>query len=650
MRAALYARVSSSRQEQERTIASQLEALEGYAASHGYELASTSRFCDDGFSGARLDRPALDALRDGARAGAFEAVVVLDPDRLARNYAYQVLIIEELQRFGVSVVFLQQPPLDDPAARLLVQIQGAVAEYERAKIAERNRRGRLFRLRQGEVSIARAPYGYRRVPRTPAEPAHLVVHEPEAAVVRQIFSWHADEEGTTLYRIAERLQDRSIPTPRGAPRWSSQAVRTILRNSVYTGAWVVNRTRQAEDPTSHRKLPRPEEEWITVPVPPLVGRETFLRSQQRHAHNAHYSRRHTKEPRWLLRGLVRCGVCHHACVTVRTPDGHGGRYWNDYYHCRCNNRTSVPRCRAPLLRARELDEFVWSEVTRTLCNPHLLQQAVAGGATVAADSALVTSQRTALERQIRAAAHERQRLLDAYQAGVVSLPELEPRLASLRLRSEQWQNEHERLERVQQDAAAAQALLDRLDNLAHRVRERLTAIDFAQRQALLREVLERVEATTSEVRLYYRIPLPPTPSTSNVSTELRLRQDSGGLLPQPEDPQLEIGPVYHRLEARIRAHVTHAAASPPRVGAAPAPDCPGRRREPESRRRISPPAACSDGGTSSPREHPEPVLVQRLRSPWGAWSGQSPRGAMNQAVRHRRKASAASRTGDGSCV
>ena len=153
MRAALYARVSSSRQEQERTIASQVEAIEAYAARQGYELLATGRFCDDGYSGARLDRPALDALRDGARAGAFQTVLVLSPDRLARHYAYQVLILEELRRHGVEVVFVEQPPLDDPAARLLVQIQGAVAEYERVQIAERNRRGRLGCVPSG-VEIA----------------------------------------------------------------------------------------------------------------------------------------------------------------------------------------------------------------------------------------------------------------------------------------------------------------------------------------------------------------------------------------------------------------------------------------------------------------------------------------------------------------
>ncbi len=421
MRVALYARVSSSRQEQERTIASQVEALERYAAERGHELPGTARFLDDGFSGARLDRPALDALRDGARGGAFEAVLVLSPDRLARNYAYQVLILEELQRFGVQVIFIQQPPLDDPGARLLVQIQGAVAEYERAKIAERNRRGRLFRLRQGEVSVTRAPYGYRRIPRTPAEPAHLIVHEPEAAIVRQIFAWHAHDEGASLYAIAQRLQAQGIPTPRGAPQWVSQAVRSILRNSAYTGSWVVNRTCVSQDPAERGKRLRPEQEWITLAVPAVIDRGTFLRSQERHAHNAHYSPRHTKAGHWLLRGLVRCGQCHHACCAKTTPSARDKSHCNHYYVC-CNHTVEAfPRCYAPSVRALELDALVWSEVTRTLSDPRLLRDALGAAPAASADSDLVAAQRAALERHLHAAGQERQRLLDAYQSGMVSV-------------------------------------------------------------------------------------------------------------------------------------------------------------------------------------------------------------------------------------
>src|SRR5947209_10112131 len=172
MRVAIYARVSTESQEARGTIGSQLEVLRQRAAAEGHELVAEYR--DEGWSGARLDRPGLDALRDAAEAGVIEAVWCLSPDRLARMYAYQVIVLDELARHGVSVLFADAPALDDdPQARLLTQVQGVIAEYERAKIAERYRRGKLWRARAGEVISWKAPYGYRRLPRSAEGPPRL---------------------------------------------------------------------------------------------------------------------------------------------------------------------------------------------------------------------------------------------------------------------------------------------------------------------------------------------------------------------------------------------------------------------------------------------------------------------------------------------
>lgn len=162
MRVALYARVSTERQEKERTIGSQLDALAARAASEGWLVEMTC--ADEGYSGARLDRPGLDRARDAAAGGLIDAVVALCPDRLARNYVHQMLVLDELGRFGVSVLFLEGGPAEGPQGRLMAQIQAAVAEFERTKIAERNRRGKLWRARQGSVVSGQVPFGYRKVP------------------------------------------------------------------------------------------------------------------------------------------------------------------------------------------------------------------------------------------------------------------------------------------------------------------------------------------------------------------------------------------------------------------------------------------------------------------------------------------------------
>src|SRR5918998_2422809 len=185
MRAAIYARVSTERQERQQTIGSQVSALRDWAAATGHALAEAHVFQDEGFSGSRLDRPALDALRDAVRDAAVDVLAVFSPDRLARKYAYQVLLMEEFRRAGCEVAFLHRPISDDPDDQLLLQIQGAVAEYERAVLAERFRRGKLQRARDGHAVAAKAPYGYRYVRRQEGVLGHLVIDEAEADLVRQ---------------------------------------------------------------------------------------------------------------------------------------------------------------------------------------------------------------------------------------------------------------------------------------------------------------------------------------------------------------------------------------------------------------------------------------------------------------------------------
>ena len=233
MRVALYARVSTERQAERGTIGSQLEQLRSHVAGAGHELVG--EYVDDGHSGARLDRPGLDALRDAAEGGLFEQVWCLSPDRLARAYAYQVLVLDELARLGVTVRFTDAPDLsaDDPQAVLLTQVQGVIAEYEKAKIAERYRRGKLFRARAGEITTWRTAYGYRRVPRSATTgPAHWEIYEPEAAVVRRIFTDRAG--GLTVREICRRLNtDRVAISERQADLGTLDAVSAAAQRGLH---------------------------------------------------------------------------------------------------------------------------------------------------------------------------------------------------------------------------------------------------------------------------------------------------------------------------------------------------------------------------------------------------------------------------------
>lgn len=238
MEIALYVRVSTSRQQQTQTIEQQLSRLRAKVSTQpDWHLAEEHIYRDDGYSGASLNRPGLDHLRDHAAMGAFALVLITAPDRLARKYVHQVLLIDEMQSRGCEVEFLERPMSDDPHDQLLLQIRGAVAEYERSLISERMRRGRQAKLRSGNLlPWTNAPYGYILDGERPRDASRVHVDPIKAEIVRQIFAWYTDPETpATLYWVAKTLSDRQIPTPRAGQRWNVATVRGILRSPAYTG-------------------------------------------------------------------------------------------------------------------------------------------------------------------------------------------------------------------------------------------------------------------------------------------------------------------------------------------------------------------------------------------------------------------------------
>src|SRR6516225_5349481 len=236
LRVGLYGRVSGDQQEKEDTIASQLEAVLRRIAGDGLECEPELRFVDDGYSGYILTRPGLERLRDQAAAGVIDRLYVLDPDRFSRKYAYQVLILEELSRCGVEVVFLRNPPGHGPEQNLLVQVQGMIAEYERAKILERCRRGKQYAARSGSINVlSGAPYGYRYIDRHEGDgEARYQVLADEARIVRKIFEW-VGQERCSIGEVCRRLQRDGVPTRSGKSAWDRSVIRSYLKNPAYKG-------------------------------------------------------------------------------------------------------------------------------------------------------------------------------------------------------------------------------------------------------------------------------------------------------------------------------------------------------------------------------------------------------------------------------
>ena len=483
MRVAAYARVSTTRQAQAQGIEQQLDRLRAAAAERGWELDDQHVYRDDGYSGARIGRPGLDRLRDHAALAELDLVLVTAPDRLARNYVHQVLLIDELAGRGCQVEFLDRPMSADPHDQLLLQIRGAVAEYERTLIAEQMRRGRQAKLRAGTLlPWTTAPFGYRLDPDRPRLASAVRTEPGEAALVAQLFDWYLEPQAT-IYRLAARLTGLGVPTPMGGPRWNTASVRGILRNPSYACRALSNRTQVA--PARGRKsamlpagpgishAPRPEEDWIAVPVPAIVSEETFAQVQAKLDVNQQGAARNTRHE-YLLRALISCGACQLGCAGRQTAAGYR------YYLCR--GRTDPmrvaqgQRCTARYIPAGQLDELVWADLCALLTDPAQVTRALAraqGGAwlpqELQARQATIGQALGQLERQ-------QQRLLDAYLAEVIALPELERKRQDLDRRHATLLAQQRQLDAAARQKLELGAVADGIEAFCQAVRAGLATV------------------------------------------------------------------------------------------------------------------------------------------------------------------------------
>ena len=534
MRAAIYARVSSERQEKEHTIGSQLEALRAYAAKNGMSIVE--EFTDEGYSGARLDRPALDRMRDLAERHGFEVLLTYCTDRLARKFVLQALILDELERFGVKTIFIEGGAADDPLSKLMHQITGAVAEFERTKITERYRRGKLYRARCGEIVSPDVPFGYVKIPRRDGVPAHAEIQEGEAVVVRRIFDTYVKQD-LTVRQIAKQLTLDRTPTPRNSGQWSWSAVDRILRER-----------RTSEPITTTASSACPSKVFTArnvsvssarydlkrngfISVPPIIDLAIFHAAAGRARKNEAFSPRNLQEGGYLLRKLVRCGRCGCSCSALTSKQTYSGKVHSSHYYS-CLRTTSgflkQERCSQRRIRADVLDELVWEEVNTRLQNPALVLGAYQDRKTRRSGSSAQdepTQKDDRLKEQIKLANRELSRLLDAYQCGALELAELQKRRQLVNSKIEMLNREQEVLRKIAAEEKKESDIKAGLVEFAALVSNNLKRISFENKQKLLRIVLEKIVVKDWRVDVFYNIPLPkPTPPPAEkVSTKFDLR-------------------------------------------------------------------------------------------------------------------------------
>lgn len=528
---AIYARVSSDQQTEAHTIASQLAALRARVAADGFALPMELQLMDEGYSGATLVRPGLERLRDMIAAGGVERLYVHSPDRLARKYAYQVLLMDECQRAGVEVIFLNRELGRSPEDELLLQVQGMVAEYERAQILERSRRGKRHAAHAGVVSVlCGAPYGYHYMSKhAGGGVARFDLVEHEARVVRQVFTW-VGQERVSIGEVCRRLQQAGEPRRDGKTTWDRSVVWGMLKNPAYQGTAGFGKTRvgaltvrlraqrgkglQPRRPYSIEDVPR--EEWIFVPVPAIIDSELYDAVQEQLTENRRRARQGQRGARYLLQGLLVCKVCGYAyygkAISPSSRKGHPRAY--AYYRCLGTDayRFGGQRiCPNTQVRTDLVEVAVWDEVCRLLEHPQRLEQEYQrrgqaprrGAQWDTAESLRAQSNR--LRQGIA-------RLIDSYAEGLIAKDEFEPRVTRMKQRVTSLEDRMQQLADEAAQQRDLQLIISQLADFVAKVRGGLATADWRTRREIMRALVGRVEIDQQQVTVVFRVPPTSSPA------------------------------------------------------------------------------------------------------------------------------------------
>ena len=514
--AAFYARVSTGKQEERGTIASQVAVLRERIVQDRCHLDPEHEFIDDGVSGVNLARPALDRFRDEASTGVIEVLYVLSPDRLARRYAHQCVVLEELVRLGVEVIFVNQPVSDRPEDRMMVQMLGILAEYEQEQIRDRARRGRLYRARQGQMLATTPAYGYRYIALSQPGGGHWEINESEAAIVRDIYGWCVEEQLST-HAISRRLNGQEPGykriTPRRGQQWSYTTVNRILKRADYTGTAHYNRTGKDTDRSigqlkSHGRgvlkfdgrIEREPTEWIPIDVPRIITTTTWDQAQLQLELHQRFAVRNNKQHFYLLRGLLVCDHCGRTLVGRTYPNG------TVRYCCTNQGRRNswTEPCPGPRVDGNLAELLIWDTIAQLLADPQLILDHYLAGhdQNLPAPHELkrVCQELSQIEKHTR-------RLLDVYLAEVIQLDEFETRRQMLAEQAQALEQRRADLEQLAHQHARQDALTANVNQFCMAMQSMLQSPSPQEQQEVLRLVIDHILVKKEELIIKHVIPL-----------------------------------------------------------------------------------------------------------------------------------------------
>ena len=546
--AAIYSRVSSEEQKKGETINAHIAELKTFLEQEGNYLWDKEHgvYKDEAYSGAIIARPELDRLRDDAKAGRFQVVYFLQPDRLARDNHYIGLVCTELKRYGIKITFKNTPVADDPQGDLMLNIYGSFAQYERALISDRMRRGRRFKAEVRKLIVgSNAPYGYRYVKKNAdkkLEGYYELIPE-EIAVVKNIFDL-VDTQNFTARKVTRWLAENNIP-PRNinTTKWSLTTVLKILHRTEYIGVSYYNKSecvepRQRNSSQRYKKRLkssarfRPKEEWIAISVPhcKVIPEDQFTRVQIKLKNHKSFSKRNTKN-QYLLSQLLRCNRCKYfwRCTS------YSGVL---YYLCSNPQQTfPLPRtCNAKSIRADMLDKTVWRAFSEIVKDPAIIVRQMQNLEKNYRTHSPVMADVKLEEKCIANLEKAQKRIIDAYKAEVIDIRTLQTEIHTIKNSTEKHKQTLANLRLRKHELVPPQFFKRNVTSYCDYVTKRLGDVekDFYAKQDLMRHFIVEGLVDGSKVIFKCRIPFKGTVSGQNTNSSAPRRIPS----PYPYSPAL----------------------------------------------------------------------------------------------------------------
>jgi site-specific DNA recombinase len=429
------------------------------------------------------------------------------------------VLLEEFSRHGASVKFLNAPVADTAEQRLLLQFQGMIAEYERAQIAERCRRGKRHRAKAGMVNVlSAAPYGYRYIKKTDSAQAYYEVVESEAEVVRRVFELYT-VEGLAARAIAKRLNAEKIFTRSKKSRWTASTLWHMLTNPAYEGRAAYGKTEPAMAqrltriarrkghyaPLGRSNRRRAREQWIEIAVPAIVSEQTFALAQERLASNKQLAARNTREPS-VLQGILVCAQCGYALCRVSTRGATGRIY---YYRCLGSDRRN-PRGRVCDVRPKRvdyLDALVWEQVWQLLNHPQLIQSEIQRRLQEHRQNSPVEQRKDNVSKEIARLGQQTDKLIDALQEGLIDLGDLRSRIPELKRRQLALEKELASLDLQALEQSRLVELNLSMESFIKALKESAQNLDTLQKQKIIRLLVREVIVDRETATIHHSIPL-----------------------------------------------------------------------------------------------------------------------------------------------